>query len=136
MKPRAPILALLLLLAGCANDSTSSTLTEVQRIRAGNLDVVVLSDDGTIKHGTDAFVLEFRSRGDQRLVDVGTVKINATMVMAGMPPMIGDTTVARTDTPGRYDVATALSMAGTWRVGLEWDGPAGRGTAALQGSVQ
>lgn len=123
-------------MAGCANSGSPSIFTEVQRVRTANLDIVVLSADGTLKHGKDAFVLEFRSREDQHLVDVGTVKVSATMVMAGMPPMIGDTTVARSDTAGRYDVATALSMAGTWRVGLEWNGPAGRGAAVVQGHVQ
>ena len=136
MRSRTAILALVLLVAGCTNGGAPSSLTEVQRVRAGNLDVVVLSADGTLTHGKDAFVLEFRSRDNQQLVDVGAVKVNATMIMAGMPPMIGETTVARGSTTGRYEVATALGMAGTWRVGLEWDGPAGRGATVVQGNVQ
>ena len=125
-----------LLLAACANADNASTLKEIQRAQAGMLDLVLLSDTGALKQGKDTFVLEFRNRADQRLVDVGAVKVNATMSMAGMAPMIGSTMVERTDTAGRYDVATDFGMAGSWRIGLEWDGPAGKGTASLQGRVQ
>jgi hypothetical protein len=130
--PASAIIAVL----GCSPAQEASRLAEVQRVRAGDLDVVVLSDAGTLNQGKDAFVIEFRSRSDQRLVDVGAVKVAATMVMAGMPPMIGNTTVMRTGTPGRYDVTTELGMAGTWRLGLEWDGPAGHGSTSFQGKVQ
>ena len=126
--------ALVVSVAACAN-TQSSKLKEVQRVKAGNLEVVLLSATDALKEGKDSFVLEFHSTANQQLVDVGTVKVNATMPMAGMAPMIGDTTV-KPSTSGRYDVATDLGMAGTWRVGVDWDGPAGKGTATLQGRVQ
>jgi hypothetical protein len=50
--------------------------------------------------------------------------------------MIGNTAITPSGTAGRYEVATDLGMAGSWRIGLEWDGPAGKGTASLQGRVQ
>ena len=130
-----PGFAFMLLLVGCAGGQDAAA-KQVQRVQAGTLDVVVLSTSDTLKVGRDSFVLEFHSREDQRLLDIGTLKVNATMTMAGMPPMIGNTMVTRSPTAGRYDVATELAMAGAWRLGLEWEGPAGKGSTTLQGNVQ
>ena len=130
-----PLIALILA-AGCSDAPEAPALKEVQRARAGDIDVVVLSVAGTLKQGKDSFVIEFRSRSNQQLVDVGALKVNATMTMAGMPPMIGNTEVQRTGIAGRYEVATDLAMAGAWRLGLEWEGPAGKGSVTLQGKVQ
>ena len=58
------------------------------------------------------------------------------MGMAGMAPMMGDISVAASAVKGRYDVASDLSMAGTWRLAIEWDGPAGRGSTSLSGAVR
>jgi hypothetical protein len=63
------------------------------------------------------------------------VNVNASMPMAGMAPMFGDCMVTPTATKGRYDVASDLGMAGTWRLQVAWNGPAGRGSASLPGSV-
>ena len=131
-----PGCALVVWLVGCASGQDATGLKHVQRVQAGNLDVVVLSAAGAFKQGKDSFVLEFRSRPDQTLLDVGAVKVSATMVMAGMPPMMGDTAIMRSDTPGRYAVTTELNMAGSWRLGLEWDGPAGKGSTTFQWQVQ
>jgi hypothetical protein len=103
-------------------------------VKSGALEVVVLSPRGSLRHGKDDFVLEFRS-SDKHLVDVGTVRGSATMLMSGMP-MFGSVDIQRTEVPGRYRGAGEFSMAGTWRLGLEWDGPAGRGTVTFSGVVQ
>ena len=68
---------------GCGN--RAQTLTELQRIKAGELDVVLLSPHNGVQHGQDTFILEFRSNGN--LVDVGEVRASATMAMPGMPDM-------------------------------------------------
>ena len=73
--------------------------------------------------------------GTGELVGVGTVKVSATMTMPGMAPMFGSGDVQRSDQPGRYTVASDLGMAGTWRSTVGWDGPAGRGSVALSGTV-
>ena len=121
--------------AGCANGQDAQSLKELQRTKAGAVEVVLLSTRGALRHGKDSFVVEFRSAQDQHLVDAGTVTINATMTMAGMPPMIGNINATRTDV-GRYAVDSDLNMVGSWRLGLEWDGPAGKGSATLPGNVQ
>ena len=120
----------------CAPAKDASPLKELQRTRAGAVEIVLLSADDTLRQGKASFAVEFRSASDQRLVDVSDVKVNATMPMAGMAPMIGDVTARRTDVAGRYAVDSNFNMVGSWRVGLEWDGPAGKGLANLQGRVQ
>ena len=120
--------------SGCRKAEEAAALKEVQRVHSGALDVVLLSPTGALRQGKDSFVLEFRA-ADGQLVDAGTVNVNATMVMAGMAPMLGGTTVNPTSTKGRYEVASDLNMAGNWRLSVDWNGPAGRGSASLSGTV-
>ncbi len=98
------------------------------------VDVVLLSPRDAIRHGKDAFVIEFRAASEGTLVDVGTVKGNATMPMAGMP-MLGRIDVTRTNVAGRYEASSDLSMAGTWRMAIEWNGPMAQGSVTFSGTV-
>jgi hypothetical protein len=123
-------LALLtVLLAACGG----AQLTELQRVKSGQLDVVLLSSRDAIRHGQDSFVIEFRS-ADGALVDVGDVKASATMPMPGSP-MFGTVDVKRTEIPGRYGADAKFDMAGTWRTTIEWKGPA-PGSATLSTNLQ
>jgi len=128
---RCTVLALVLVsLVACRSaPTTDSDMIELQRAHANGMDVVLLSNDGALSHGKDSFTVEFR-RGDD-LVDVGIVKAGATMPMAGLPDMLGSVFLERGDVAGRYTADTDLSMSGGWKVKLDWDGPAGRGTAAF-----
>ena len=116
------------LLTGCAGET--APLKEVGRVHSGQLDVVLLSAGESLKQGKGTFVIEFRD-GSGGLVDVGTVMLSASMPMPGMAPMFGENSVTPTSTKGRYDVASNFGMAGTWRLQIAWDGPAGRGSASL-----
>lgn len=130
---RSLILTLVVLVAvACGNKATE--LKELQRAKSGALNVVLLSSGDSLKQGQSNFAVEFRDNAGN-LVDAGTVNVNATMPMAGMAPMIGDCTVTPTSTKGRYDVATNLGMAGTWRLQISWNGPAGQGSVSMPGSV-
>jgi YtkA-like protein len=120
--------------AACSR-SAETTLTELQRQREGAVDVVLLSARNGLRHGGDTFMVEFRSVSSGTLVDVGTVRGSANMPMAGMP-MPGMIDVARTDVAGRYQATGDLSMAGTWRLTIDWEGPAGRGSVTFPASVQ
>ena len=132
---RGLILALTLIsVAGCQRAEEAASLKELKRAHAGTLDIVLLSAEETLRQGKDSFVLEFRGP-DGQLVDVGTVNLNATMTMPGMSPMFGASAVKATATKGRYEVTSDLGMAGTWRLSVEWNGPAGRGSATLPGTV-
>jgi YtkA-like protein len=109
-------------------------LTELQRVKSGALDLVLLSPRDAIRHGSDSFVIEFRS-ADGQLMDVGDVRGSATMPMPGMP-MLGSIDVKRTEVPGRYAADGKFEMAGTWRMTIQWQGPAGQGSATFAGAVQ
>lgn len=121
------------LLAACGRGQ-EAPLKELQRVKSGAVDVVLLSPADALKQGRDTFVLEFRDAGGN-LVDAGTVTVAASMPMTGMAPMFGDCMVAPTSTRGRYEVSSTLGMAGTWRVDIKWNGPAGQGTASLRATA-
>jgi hypothetical protein len=125
-----------MLVAGCGRGDEATALRELQRVRSGSVDAVLLSPNEALRQGKDTVFIEFRSAADGRLVDVGKVQATATMPMAGMAPMSGAIDIVSTDTAGRYSVATDLSMAGDWRIVLEWNGPAGRGSASLSTFAQ
>lgn len=122
-----------LFVAECGK-AEDAKLTELQRVKSGPLDLVLLSPHEVIKHGEDSFVLEFRSSGGT-LVDVGELKASSTMPMPGMP-MFGSLDVKKTGVPGRYSVDAKFDMAGTWRTTLQWQGGAGTGSATFSQNVQ
>jgi hypothetical protein len=124
-------LAMLAFVVACSGGD--SGLKEVQRVKSGDLDIVLLSDDGTLNQGKDAFVIEFR-RGDS-LVDAGTVTTSANMPMPGMT-MPGSVQVERADVPGRYRANGDFGMAGAWQMKVDWNGPAGQGSVSFDGTVQ
>ena len=119
--------------AGCGGAERAADASSSASRRARS-HVVLLSDHEALRHGKDTFVLEFRSESGT-LVDVGAVRPSASMPMPGMP-MFGTIDVKRTDVPGRYEAAGEFSMAGRWRITVEWDGPQGRGQISFSGSVQ
>jgi Cu(I)/Ag(I) efflux system membrane protein CusA/SilA len=107
----------------------------IQTVRAGDLDVVLLSPTATLQQGRNAFTIEFRRTGTNTLVDVGTVRASANMPMPGMV-MSGGLQVAPAGTPGRYSATAEFGMAGAWQMAIEWDGPAGKGSVNFEGGVQ
>lgn len=131
--PCAALLSVMIGTAACGR--TESKLTELQRARSGIVDVVLLSAHEGLRHGTDAFVIEFRLASDERLVDVGDVRGSATMPMPGMP-MFGSIDIQRTDLAGRYRAEGRFDMAGTWRMTVQWQGSSGEGSVTFSGTVQ
>jgi AcrB/AcrD/AcrF family/YtkA-like len=119
--------------AGDATDRTSARI--VQTVRAGELDVVLLSPTGSLRQGRNAFTIEFRRTGGNTLVDVGTVRASANMTIPGMA-MSSGLQAAPTDVPGRYAATAEFGMAGAWQIAIEWDGPAGKGSVNFEGGVQ
>ena len=132
------VFALVLATAGCQHqEAPAATGTQLQKVQAGDVDVVLLAPTSSLKWGEDdTFTLEFRRTGSDALVDVGTVKVAATMPMAGMSPMMANAEATPSGTPGRYTVKSHLTMAGTWSLGVEWQGPAGNGNAKLSANAQ
>ena len=128
------IVAMTVVSLACSRTPQGS-MKEVQRAKAGDLELVLLGQSDALAQGKGFAILEFHDASGS-LVDVGTVKVNATMPMAGMAPMIGGTEVKPTPAPGRYELATDFSMAGSWQLAVEWDGPKGHGTARMPGTVR
>ena len=122
------------LVVACGGGGADSGLKEVQRVKSGDLDIVLLSEDGTLNQGKDAFVIEFR-KADGTLVDAGTVTTSANMPMPGMT-MPGSVQVERADVPGRYRANGDFGMAGAWKMKVDWNGPPGQGSVSFDGTVQ
>ena len=131
---RSACTLILMILAGSSGCGPAK-MTEVQKVRSGMLDLVLLSPQDGLRHGKDTFVIEFRSVSGGALVDVGQVKAGANMPMAGTP-MFGTVDVQRTNVPGRYAASGEFGMAGTWRMTIQWDGPVGQGSVTFPGTVQ
>ncbi len=104
-------------------------------MRTGDVVITLLSDDGSLRQGRNAFAIEFRSATANALVDVGDVRFAAAMTMPGMA-MSGGAEISRTRVTGRYGATGEFGMAGQWRMTIEWNGPAGRGSASFDGEVR
>jgi len=115
-------------------DAVSSREGIVQTVRAGALNIVLRSPTGTLRQGRNVFTIEFQE-SDGRPVDVGAVRATANMTMPGMV-MSGGLEVARTTDTGRYEATAEFGMAGAWRIAIDWDGAAGRGSISFEGTVQ
>ena len=121
--------------AGCRRANDTGNMIELQRLRSGTLEIVLLSRRDALRHGEDAFVIEFRSTPGGKVVDVGDVRASANMPMPGMPGF-GDIDVKRTDVAGRYEANSDFEMEGTWRMTIQWKGPAGQGSVTFPATVQ
>ena len=117
------------------SEPTQSAGTVVQTIRAGDLDIALLSPTGTLRLGRNSFTFEFRRTGTTALMDAGSVRASANMPMPGMV-MSGGLQVTPTGMPGRYAATAEFGMAGAWQMAIEWNGPAGQGSVNFQGGVQ
>jgi len=123
-------------MACTAKPEPESPRTELQRAKSGDLEVVLLAAGEALATGKSQATLEFQSGSDRHLVDAGTVKVGASMEMPGMGPMLGSVFVNKGDMPGRYTLDTDLTMTGTWKLTVQWDGPAGTGSVAFPGTVR
>jgi len=127
-----PVLAALLC-ASCGYYTTSigTELTELQRVQSGNIEVVLLAPTDALKQTRNYCTLDFRTGADHHLIDVGTITVRTTMTMEGQP-MDGFVTEAKRVGTGRYEVQMVMAMTGTWRIGIDWDGASGQGSATFE----
>jgi YtkA-like len=107
----------------------------VRTVQSGTVQIRLRSSTGVLQQGRNTFTFEFRAAPSGELIDVGTVRASANMPMPGMV-MSSGMEVHATDVKGRYDGSAEFGMAGAWQMSVEWDGPAGRGSAAFEGPVQ
>jgi hypothetical protein len=109
--------------------------TVLETVRANDLVVTLSNSQGELHTGSNQFQIEFRSAATNELVDVGTVQLAGSMTMPGMV-MTSPISIAPSGQPGVYDATADFGMAGSWQMTIEWNGPAGRGSAAFEGNVQ
>jgi Cu(I)/Ag(I) efflux system membrane protein CusA/SilA len=107
----------------------------LETVRSGDLVITLSNPAGELRQGGNRAVIEFRSAATNEPVDVGTVRLGASMTMPGMV-MTSPITIMPTGRPGVYEATGEFAMAGSWQMTLEWDGPAGRGSAAFEGNVR
>ncbi len=134
------VIAVLILAAALAGgwwiwSRNAATPVVLETVRSGDLVITLSNPSGELRQGTSSFHLEFRSTETGELVDAGDVQLGAAMVMPGMS-MSGGVTVTPIGQPGIYEATGNFGMAGTWQMTIEWNGPAGRGSAAFEGNVQ
>ena len=89
---------------------------------------------GEVRNGPSELLIEFRDVNGQR-VDVGEVKMDANMDMAGMQMHEG-ATVESTGTPGQYRAKIKPDMAGDWITKLSFNGPHGNGQTTFNLNVK
>lgn len=116
---RTGVLLATLLLLSCAD---TPDLQVVQEQRAGDVNVVLLSEAGELQEGPNSLVLEFRNASSEGLVSVTDVRVQATMAMPGMAPMIAGVTTPVEIADGRYEVEVGLNMVGGWNLVVTFDG--------------
>jgi len=116
-------------------NAADSTAAIVHTERVGNLEVVLRSSSGALHTGRSAFLIEFRDATTHELVNVGDVHASANMTMPGMV-MPSGLEVTPSNIPGRYQATAEFGMAGAWQISVEWNAPAGKGSANFQGTVQ
>lgn len=124
-----------LLTGGLANRASGAELKVIQTQKTKDAVITLKSESGKWTQGKNAFVLEFTSPGGTP-IDAGKVTLSTSMAMPGMAPMIAGDTVAPDAGPGRYLGTISFPDNGTRQVTVNWDGPAGKGSARFSVPVR
>ena len=129
-------LALAALILGACKSTAVADTKEIQTQRTKGLTIVLLNEKGELAMGQNSFVIAFRSAGDNKPVDVGTVTVGSAMVMPGMTPMTAPVELEPAGTIGQYTAKSEFAMSGAWKFEVRWDGPAGRGATSFNTNVR
>lgn len=124
-----------LLTGGLANGASGAELKVIQTQKAKDVVIALKSESGQWTQGKNAFVLEFTSP-DGKAIDAGKVTLSTSMSMPGMAPMIAGATVTPDAGPGRYLGTISFPDSGARQVTVNWDGPAGKGSARFSVPVR
>ena len=103
--------------------------------RVNDLTVNFIHPKGELHHAENEVLIEFRDTASGDLVEVGTVKFDLDMNMAGMVMHAGSD-IMPTGTPGRYSAKVTPDMAGGWTASLRYDGPRGKGNFSFSVNVK
>ena len=103
--------------------------------KVNDLTVNFIHPQGELRHADNEVLIEFRDPASGDLVDVGTVKFDLDMNMAGMVMHAGSD-IKPSGTPGRYRAKVTPDMAGGWTASLRYDGPRGKGNVSFSVNVK
>ena len=130
------MLSLLLLPGGLLPVAVGADQKVIMTHKAKDLVITLLSESGQWSQGQNAFVLEFTSEATKEPVDAGKVTLNTAMPMPGMSPMIAGAKLTPDKVPGRYLGTISFPDRGARQVTINWDGPAGKGSAQFSVPVR
>ena len=117
-----------------ARRAGSATARSCRQVRAGDLQIALLSPTGTLHQGRNTFTIEFRS-ADGDLVTSARAR-ERQHGDAGHGHVRRSPGACGPQSPGRYEATAEFGMAGAWHMAIEWDGPAGQGSVNFEGAVQ
>lgn len=98
-----------------------SSLTTIQQQRSGDYVVSLLNETPSVKQHSRKLTLEFRNASTNEPASVTNVRVEASMRMAGMGPMLGNVSSVRQAGAGRHEFDVDLSMAGQWNFIVTFD---------------
>ena len=124
-----------LLTGGLVNGASGADLKVIKVQKTKDAVITLKSESGQWTQGKNVFVLEFTSPGGKP-IDAGKVTLSTSMPMPGMAPMIGGATVTPDASPGRYLGTISFPDNGARQVTVNWDGPAGKGSARFSVPVR
>jgi hypothetical protein len=133
MKGNVVVGAMMLALSLVFSHAVAAEFKPIKTQKAKDVTVSLLSETGQWKPGKNSFVLEFTK--DNKPVDVGKVRLNTSMPMPGMAPMLAGATL-EPDGPGRYKGSIRFPDAGDRQVTVSWDGPTGKGSTKFSVPVR
>ena len=116
-----------------ASGAVSSAPFATQKVN--DLTASFIHPKGELRHADNEILIEFRETSSGGLVNVGTVKFDLDMNMAGMVMHAGSD-IKPTGTPGQYRAKVTPDMAGGWTATLRYDGPRGKGNANFSVNVK
>ena len=96
-------------------------LKQIQQQRSGDYTVTLLNDTGMLKQRSDHLRVEIRNASTNELLNVDNLKVQASMIMAGMGPMFGTLSSPKQTAPGQYDLDAEFGMAGQWNLVVTFD---------------
>lgn len=134
----AALFSLSIYLHACSSNqgvSTSKNKT-VKTASVNNLTVTLLTADGLINHGDQAFTLSFTDSSGNP-IEINAASVNFFMPQMGSMSAMNDAaTLTKTDTPGVFHGKAKISMAGEWQVQIAYEGAAGKGKTSFPVTAQ
>jgi len=120
---------------GHRGPSAQSSGTPFATQKVKDLTVNFIHPKGQLQHSMNDILIEFRDSASGELADVGSVKFDLEMNMAGMV-MHSGATIEPTGTPGQYRAKVKPDMAGDWMATLRYEGPRGNGSVSFSVNVK